>query len=209
MKTQRNILEFNVGDTKTNQQTASKVDCKITINNRTWKAPDIELKDISDSDNNIQSRDINLSDNSMNKPLRGENEVPSAERYSLLAKTKPILREDLINNHEFKDTIIEIYKEILSKNDKELLANLLDLSGKIIISSDQLVELVAVAMNLKKTDIHLKLQENILSSCCKVKVIPFKNVLSITAGTIDLKLHQYEVYSVINEYVSVDIVYSE
>lgn len=200
MKTQRNILEFNVGDTKTNQQTASKVDCKITINNRTWKAPDIELKDISDSDNNIQSRDINLSDNSMNN---------SAERYSLLAKTKPILREDLINNHEFKDTIIEIYKEILSKNDKELLANLLDLSGKIIISSDQLVELVAVAMNLKKTDIHLKLQENILSSCCKVKVIPFKNVLSITAGTIDLKLHQYEVYSVINEYVSVDIVYSE
>lgn len=200
MKTQKNILDFNVGDTKTNQQTASKVDCKITINNRTWKAPDIELKDISDSDNNIQSRDINLSDNSMNN---------SAERYSLLAKTKPILREDLINNHEFKDTIIEIYKEILSKNDKELLANLLDLSGKIIISSDQLVELVAVAMNLKKTDIHLKLQENILSSCCKVKVIPFKNVLSITAGTIDLKLHQYEVYSVINEYVSVDIVYSE
>lgn len=203
MKTQRNILEFNVGDTKTNQQTASKVDCKITINNRTWKAPDIELQDISEStenDKSFKTRDIKLSDNAINN---------SSERYTLLARTKPILREDLINNHDFKDKIIEIYKEILSKNDKQLLINLLDLSGKIIISGDQLVELVAVAMNLNKTDIHLKLQENILSSCCKVKVIPFKNVLSITAETIDLKLHQYEVYSVINEYVSVDIVFSE
>lgn len=196
MSSRRNILEFNVGDTKTNQQTSSKVDCKITINNKTWKAPDIELENVSDnecSDSNVKTRDIKLND----------------ERYSLLAKTKPILREDLINNHDFKDTIIEIYKNILSKNDKQLLSNLLDLSGKIIISSNQLVELVAVAMNLKKSDIKLKLQENIIATCCKVKVFPFKNVLSITAGTIDLKLHQYEVYSVINDYVSVDIVYSE
>lgn len=196
MSSRRNILEFNVGDTKTNQQTSSKVDCKITINNKTWKAPDIELENVSESEcseSNVKTRDIKLND----------------ERYSLLAKTKPILREDLINNHDFKDTIIEIYKNILSKNDKQLLSNLLDLSGKIIISSDQLVELVAVAMNLKKSDIKLKLQENIIATCCKAKVFPFKNVLSITAGTIDLKLHQYEVYSVINDYVSVDIVYSE
>lgn len=193
MSSRRNILEFNVGDTKTNQQTSSKVDCKITINNKTWKAPDIELENVSESESNVKTRDIKLND----------------ERYSLLAKTKPILREDLINNHDFKDTIIEIYKNILSKNDKQLLSNLLDLSGKIIISSNQLVELVAVAMNLKKSDIKLKLQENIIATCCKVKVFPFKNVLSITAGTIDLKLHQYEVYSVINDYVSVDIVYSE
>ena len=82
--------------------------------------------------------------------------------------------------------IIEIFRGILTENDKQLITNILDSSKKVILTKDQLIELLVTVLSINSggvevtsDDITIKYSVDILSTCLKVPVSPFKNIVSI------------------------------
>lgn len=104
---------------------------------------------------------------------------------------------------------------MLINNNKQLLANILDQSNHIILDGNSLAELIITILNLggenafETSDVKITYNENVLSSCFKIQISPFKRILKIMVGDQDLELHQHEVYTtIINDFkVSLDTVY--
>lgn len=233
----KRLLEFTCGDPKSNQQTASKVDCQITINNTNQSAPkrkvsaqrskaeelsdEIQVFNEQDS-GDVESRAAPVDDAEEVKNLhvkipvnRDVAPVPSnSDRFYVTARNPPVLREEILGSSVVKDTLIEILTELLIHNDKQLIANIVDRSGKIILKAQDFNKLLAAILSangkqVKAGDIKLRYNEDIFTSCMKVKVSPFKHIVSVQVGDQDLKLHQYEAYNALtNDFnVSAECVY--
>ena len=233
------MIEFTVGDPKSNQQTASKLDCQIIVNNsngtvQTKKNKSSSpMRDVSITDDvqvfkgssevdEISEVESNSSDLEEAKSLKVK--VPlnrsvekiqaSASRFYVTSRNPAVLREEILQSIPVKDELIKIFSKILCQNDKELIANILDRSGKIIINAEDFANLLAAMLSssgqeVKPTDIKINYKEEYITSCLKVRISPFKSVISITAGEQDLKIHQFEAYNVLtNDFnVSADTIY--
>ena len=235
---QSKTIEFSVGDSKSNQQTASKVDCSIIINNhnrKESKSDDSSLCEIvenveeskSPSQNtqpethasrNISSNINKTSGLQINVPLAQSRLVEQqhyANRYLVTSRVASILREEILQSHEVKNKLLEIFQTMLINNNKQLLANILDQSNHIILDGNSLAELIITILNLggenafETSDVKITYNENVLSSCFKIQISPFKRILKIMVGDQDLELHQHEVYTtIINDFkISLDTVY--
>ena len=236
----KRLIEFNCGDPKSNQQTASKVDCQITINNSqvSRKDPDRKRKqsqtsqrDISISNSGVEIFDSDVIDNvettqvdveqeefntKVNVPVKPKvRAIPSStERFVMVSRQPIVTSEEIENNLEFHKRRAEILTSALCLDDKKLLVNLLDKSGKVIISGQEFCELVALMLSneqnqLNPSDVHLTLQESYLTSCLKVEVSPFKKVVSIKINNQDFHNAQNEAYNMLTDTykISADTVY--
>ena len=138
-----------------------------------------------------------------------------ANRYLVTSRVASILREEILQSHEVKDKLLEIFQTMLVNNNKQLLANILDQSNHIILDGTSLAELIITILNLggensfETSDVKITYNENVLSTCFKIQISPFKRILKIMVGDQDLELHQHEVYTtIINDFkVSLDTVY--
>lgn len=228
---QSKTIEFSVGDSKSNQQTASKVDCSIVINNhnrKDSKSDDSSLCEIvenaeesllQNTQPDIRARNVNkTSELQINVPLAQSRLVEQqhyANRYLVTSRVASILREEILQSHEVKNKLLEIFQTMLINNNKQLLANILDQSNHIILDGNSLAELIITILNLggenafETSDVKITYNENVLSSCFKIQISPFKRILKIMVGDQDLELHQHEVYTtIINDFkVSLDTVY--
>ena len=236
----KRLIEFNCGDPKSNQQTASKVDCQITINNSqiSRKDPDKKRKqsqtsqrDISISNSGIEIFDSDVIDDAETTQVNAEQEefntkvnipvkpkvrsIPSStERFVMVSRQPIVTSEEIENNLEFHKRRAEILTSALCLDDKKLLVNLLDKSGKVIISGQEFCELVALMLSneqnqLNPSDVNLTLQETYLTSCLKVEVSPFKKVVSIKINNQDFHNAQNEAYNMLTDTykISTDTVY--
>ena len=236
----KRLIEFNCGDPKSNQQTASKVDCQITINNSqiSRKDPDKKRKqsqtsqrDISISNSGIEIFDSDVIDDAETTQVNVEQEefntkvnipvkpkvrsIPSStERFVMVSRQPIVTSEEIENNLEFHKRRAEILTSALCLDDKKLLVNLLDKSGKVIISGQEFCELVALMLSneqnqLNPSDVNLTLQETYLTSCLKVEVSPFKKVVSIKINNQDFHNAQNEAYNMLTDTykISTDTVY--
>lgn len=242
----KRVLEFTCGDPKSNQQTASKVDCNITINNTTpngstksaskpqqrnitvedgsddiqvYNNPDQEneLEDLSEIDNQNNSG-ISKINSSLKVKIpvnRGINDAPqNSDRYVVTSRNQIVLREELLASNAVKDTLIDILTTLLIHHNRQLLANIIDMSNKVILKASDFSRLVASMLSVggtevKPGDIKIRYNEDIETSCRKVIVSPFKRVVNIQVNDQDLKLHQYEVYNVLtNDFrISAETIY--
>ena len=98
--------------------------------------------------------------------------------------------------------ILEIFQVILTENDKQLITNILDTSKKVILTKDQLIELLVTILSINSgkvavtsDDITIKYSKDILSTCLKVSVSPFKNIVSIKVFKQELGQVQPDIYS--------------
>ena len=98
--------------------------------------------------------------------------------------------------------IIDIFGEILTENDKQLITNILDTSKKIILTKDQLFDLLVTVLSINSggvavtsNDITIKYSKDILSACLKISVSPFKNIVSIKVFEQELGQGQPDIYS--------------
>ena len=103
-----------------------------------------------------------------------------------------------------------------SVDNKKLLSNLFDSSGKVIISAQDFCELVALMVSNDNTkvnpsDIVLTLREDFISSCLKIKISPYKKIVSIRINNQDLQDAQREAYNMLtNTYkISTETVYDD
>ena len=118
------------------------------------------------------------------------------------------------NNIDFQKKLIKVLTETLCMDDKKLLANLIDSSGKIIVSGQDFCELIALMLStpehrVNPSDINLTLQEEYISSCLKVQISPFKQITSIKINNQDLYTVQNEAYNALSQIykISTNVVY--
>ena len=233
----KRLIEFNCGDPKSNQQTASKVDCQITINNSQISKKgkpkkqttrevkivdgvevfDSELSEDTETQPVVEKSSHNEEFNTkVNVPIKATlRSIPaSTERFVMVSRQPIVTSEEIDNNIEFHKKRAEILTNALCLNDKKLSANLIDRSGKVIISAQEFCELVAIMLSneesqVNPSDINLTLQEEIISSCLKVNVSPFKRIASIKINNQDFQNVQKEAYNTLTDTykISVDTVY--
>ena len=98
--------------------------------------------------------------------------------------------------------ILEIFREILNENDMQLITNILDTSKKVIPTKDQLIELLVTVLSINSRevavtsdDVTIKYSEDILSTCLKVSMSPFKNIVPIKVFEQELGQVQPDIYS--------------
>ena len=223
-----------MGDSKSNQQTASKVDCSIVINNhnrndsKSESLTDTEsIEDVVDqtpqNTSNVRasrsvSNSAEITNLQVNVPLAQSRLVEQqhyTNRYLVTSRVASILREEILQSHEVKNKLLEIFQTMVIDNNKQLLANILDQSKHIILDGNALAELIVTILILggensfETTDVKITYNENVLSSCFKIQISPFKRILKIMVGDQDLELHQHEVYTtLVNDFkISLDTVY--
>ena len=188
---QSKTIEFSVGDSKSNQQTASKVDCSIVINNHNRKESKSDDSSLCEIVENVEesplqntqpethvSRNVNKTSGlQINVPLAQSRLVEQqhyANRYLVTSRVASILREEILQSHEVKNKLLEIFQTMLINNNKQLLANILDQSNHIILDGNSLAELIITILNLggenafETSDVKITYNENVLSSCFKI-----------------------------------------
>jgi hypothetical protein len=280
----KRLIEFNCGDPKSNQQTASKVECQVTIHNHgdkhvgTVKAPkqtrtikarpllrdniklneevevfdstayvekqhrssvrvipsqdtkptDIELavdeEDASETSFEQQpppsritrSADI-LTGTRIITPVRklARNVPATNEQFVVVASQPTVSAIEIAENIEFHKKRADILTHILCEDNFKLMANLIDASGKVIISQQDFCELVALMLStdehhFEPSQIKLVLREEIVSNCLKVQVSPFKAIVEIKIDNHDFNVVHNEAANVLkNVYnISTDMVYA-
>ena len=238
----KRLIEFNCGDPKSNQQTASKVDCQITINNsqisprgdksKRQSTRDVKIvngvevfdSDVTEDVEDVESQTSVTEKSSYNEEFNTKVSVPvksmkrslpsSTERFVMVSRQPIVTAEEIEHNIEFHKKRADILTNALCMDDKKLSANLIDRSGKVIISAQELCELIAIMLSSEElqvnpSDISLTLQEEIISSCLKVHISPFKRVSSIKINNQDFHNVQNEAYNTLTDTykISVDTVY--
>lgn len=237
----KKVIEFSVGDPKTNQQTASKLDCQIIVNNSNGLGGETPRPKLTKSTKTASNRDVSINDDvqvfkstdeSAEDELHSISEEPkslkvtvpvnrqledlpsSTSRFYVTSRNPAVLREEILQSIPVKDELIRILTEMVTHRDGELIANILDRRGKIILNAEDLASLIALVLSssgqeVSKSDIKIDYRDEYITSCLKLRVSPFKSVNYITVGEQDLKIHQFEAYNVITNVfnISADIVY--
>ena len=107
-------------------------------------------------------------------------------RYVITSRILTVTYEEITQSLVVVSKIIEIFRENLTENDKQLTTNILDSSKKVILTKDQLIELLVTVLSINSgcvevssDDITIKYSEDLLSTCLKISVSPFKNIVLI------------------------------
>jgi hypothetical protein len=127
--------------------------------------------------------------------------IPLAETQTRCAEPKyhsPITEEQQVivnqNAEQPKDVEKELFRavaiaygNILHGNNKALLSNILDLSGKVVIPIIDLVHIIALAVGKKDEDISISYLTSAKPGCCLNKSVePIKQIQTIYVGNIEL-----------------------
>ena len=123
-------------------------------------------------------------------------------RYVITSRIPTITYEEITQSLVVVSKIINIFREILTEYDKQLITNILDSPKKVILTKDQLIELLttvlsinSVCVEVSSDDITIKYSEDILSTCLKISVSPFKNIVSIKVFEQELGQVQPDIYT--------------
>lgn len=124
-------------------------------------------------------------------------------RYVVTSKIPVLTFEEIMNSVVVHNKINDILKEILINNDRQLICNILDTSKKIILTQEQLIDLLLTVLSLTgqsitKDNIRIKYSEDIVSQCLKTSISPFKNIISIKVFEQELSQTQPEIYSALS-----------
>ena len=152
----------------------------------------------------VNSSDINVAYN-----------PPQTPRFVLTSRIPVITLEEINNSIIVLNKVRQIFAEILTEHDLQLISNILDTSQKIILSAPQLKELICTMLNINTdgiviniNDIKIKFSEDILSSCLKTSVSPFKNIISIKVLEQDISQTEPDIFSALSNFkISTEVFY--
>lgn len=119
--------------------------------------------------------------------------------------TKEVSTEDVDKNNSFLKKLNEILTHTLISDDLKLLTNLIDDSGKIILSGYDLCELISLMLNVPINDISINYKENFVTECLKVKILPYKHISNIKIKNKDFKNSQNEAYNILTDVYKISL----
>ena len=132
----KKVIEFTVGDPKTNQQTASKLDCQIIVNNNSATPGDSSRTKLTKSTKSSSNRDVSITDDVQvfkssdgtdvserchcehdEEEVRSlkvnvavnkqtENLPSSASRFYVTSRNPAVLKEEILQSIPVKDELI-------------------------------------------------------------------------------------------------------
>lgn len=224
------LIEFNVGDPKSNQQTASKIDCSITINNLNDKyyrneEDEVTFTPKSNVSTAVKGRGVEINgietfEESTTVPIEVKTNVKnnskenntankSQSRYVVTSRQTVVTADEIDVNIEFIKKLLKILTDMLINDDKKLLSNVLDQTNKIILTGSDLCELISTLLSssndIKPTDVCLTYKDNIINSCFRTKIIPFKDITSIKINNQDFQTVQNEAYNILTNVYNVSL----
>jgi hypothetical protein len=234
----KRIIEFTCGDPKSNQQTASKVECSITINNNDKEKKQkrgsvfrgINGAEVFDSEyvveedvetNSVVSEPMSQPtmtafNSRVNVPVKPiQRAIPaSTERFVMVSRQPIITADEIEANVEFHKKLNDVLIKMMTERDGQLLTNLVDRSGKIILGAEDFCDIVAAMLStvdnqMTSDDISITLQEDINVKCFKIRISPFKHITSIKIDKQDFHTIQNEAFNVLRDVykISTDIAY--
>jgi hypothetical protein len=112
---------------------------------------------------------------------------------------------DLSSSLVFQTKIRDVLTEYLTSNNHGIIINIIDTSGLIILKSQDLVEIIACALNVSSADVVLTYidYEDDKAGCLrclrKVQDTIIKQVKAIKIGSVDLKTSQNEAYNILSD----------
>ena len=124
-----------------------------------------------------------------------------------------VTRETLQQNIEIEKECFKIMKDMIATNNKALVANLLDMSRKIIVSTKDLKRLIKIAVgDENKIKIETDIEQK-TCICChhKVNIHPYENIIRISIDGEDFEDAQPDLYEYLQSYcnISLDKTYKE
>ena len=92
--------------------------------------------------------------------------------------------------------IIKAFSDILRKNDKALIGNLIDFTGKIIVGAEVLIELIAIVCDAQKDQVIINFLEEDVG--CFQKISSIKNISSIKVNNLDMYIKFNDAYNTLS-----------
>ena len=105
--------------------------------------------------------------------------------------------EELTNELNFYKLMASILSDILKDNNPKLIVNLIDQSGKIIISGEQLIKLIAIKTKKDEKDINLRYKDE--EPGCWSKIKPIKEVQDIKINNETFSLKYNAEYNILKD----------
>ena len=170
---------------------------------------------VSVSTNPVLSQNVNVNINpntneSTNSSTIAESSNVNPSPYSVIDAA--VERDPTLVSYKENDDMTEVYKKLMNvyKNalldDPQLTLNLIDQSGKIILKSLDLVDIIAHCCGVDKTCVRITYYENEdVNCCCSIasKINPIKEIQSIQIfknnQNLDLMINFNGVYNRIND----------
>lgn len=195
------IRDFNLvkaSDISTNATNTNTNSVNVVVN-----------ADTSGSNNQIPANQgVNFTSTPTPTSQLGVAYPPEAQTNGMYASVLP--REATVNlpvNTEETDRLnqeLEFYKllssilsSILKDNNPKLIINLIDTSGKIIISGEQLIDLIAVKTGVNKNNVNIQYKDE--EPGCLTKVSPIKNISNIKINNENFNLKYNADYNIIKD----------
>lgn len=157
-----------------------------------------------------QNVNVNINPNSNESSTITESTNVNPSPYSVIEPQNE--RDPTLVSYKENDDMTEVYKKLMNvyKNalldDPQLTLNLIDQSGKIILKSLDLVDIIAHCCGVDKTCVRITYYENEdVNCCCSIasKINPIKEIQSIQIfknnQNLDLMINFNGVYNRIND----------
>jgi hypothetical protein len=96
------------------------------------------------------------------------------------------------------------FSKILKDNNKKLLANLIDQSGKIIVDRESLCVIISKLLNIPVDFVHIEYM--IPTSGCLAKALKIGDIQDIKINHIDFRLGYNEKYNILRDVFSISLV---
>ena len=104
---------------------------------------------------------------------------------------------DMENDLEFYRRLSTILSNILKDNNPKLIANVIDCSGKIIVSGNDLVNLIAIKTHKDPSEIILRYRDEEPGCCAKIS--PIKNISDIKINNESFNLKYNAEYNILKD----------
>jgi hypothetical protein len=139
-------------------------------------------------------------------PLIAERSVdlippPTPDSSDLVAKDKLI--NELRSSVAFYQELAQTFSKILKNNNIDLLANIIDNSGKIILDAESLCNLIGLIVGAPVDIINLQYEEKEVS--CLHKINPIHKLENIKVATLDFKLCYNNLYNILQDKYAVSL----
>lgn len=108
-----------------------------------------------------------------------------------------------IPNPELSDHLALCFSKILKSNNPDLIANIIDTSGKVIIGINGLAKAIALITHKDYGDIKISYVENDAGCCSKFN--PIHDIAKIKIGTQDFNLNWNNEYNILEDKYNISL----
>ena len=144
---------------------------------------------VINNNSNLPTNDPTINDNNNNNNFTSRNvEYPNVSE---------------IINPELSDHLAVCFSKILKSNNPDLIANVIDSSGKVIISIKGLAKAISLITHKDYDDVRISYVENDTGCCSKIN--PIHTIAKIKIGTQDFNLNWNNEYNILEDKYNISL----